>query len=113
MRSAAAGAALFEEDDAIRVGIEKAAIIGNETRAWSTVEKHDGFAVRRAALFVIKFVNSGHSNVAAVVRFDLVVKSSQCLHVAGDYRVRRAGVQRLRGEIGFPGDFNREPVNFF
>jgi hypothetical protein len=27
-------------------------------------------------------VNSGHSDVPAVVRFDLVVESSQCLHVA-------------------------------
>src|SRR5690349_22073101 len=52
VRTAVPGAALIEENDAIRVWIEEAAIVGNETRAWTTVQKDDRLAVRRAALFV-------------------------------------------------------------
>ena len=84
----AAGASLFEENDAICLGVEEPAVIGNETRAWSTVQKHHRLPVGCATLFVIKLVDSGHPNVAAVVRLKLVVKSSPCWHVAADYRLR-------------------------
>src|SRR6476646_7193379 len=79
-------ATLFEKNDSIRAGIKKATVVGDQTRAWSTVQKDHGLSVGRAALFVIKFVESGHSDVPAVVWFDLGIKSSSCFHVAGDYR---------------------------
>jgi len=87
MRPAAARTALIEQNDPIGGWIEEATIVGHEPGAWSTVQKDDGLAVRRAALFVIKLVNSGHSHVPAVVWIDFGVKSSACFHIAGDYRV--------------------------
>ena len=57
--NALAGAALFEENYAIRFGIEEASIVGSQARAWSTMQKHDGLAVRIAALLVIELMNIG------------------------------------------------------
>ena len=81
MRNASTCAALFEEDHAISFGIEEATIVGNQARAWSTMKKHDGLAVRIPALLVIKLVHIGDAEVAAVVRFDLGIKCSACLHI--------------------------------
>src|SRR5690348_18167895 len=94
MRPAAAGSSLIEEDDAIGVRIEEATVVGNESGPWSTVQKDDWLSVRRAALFVIELVHIGHSDVSAIVGFDLVVESSARFHIAGDYRVSRRQTQR-------------------
>ena len=80
MRLASSSAALFEENHTIRLGIEETTVIGDQTCAWSTMQKHNRLAVRGAALLVIELVNRGDADVTAVVRFDLVVKGSQCFH---------------------------------
>ena len=67
---------LFEENDAIRVGVEKAAIVGDQSGPWPTVQKHNGLAVRSAALFVIELMNRRDADVSAVVWFDFRIKGS-------------------------------------
>src|SRR5690349_14718753 len=93
MRLASPGAALGEENHAIRLRIEEAAVIRHESRARTAVQKDDRLAVRRAALLVIKFVDRRHADVTAVVWFDLVVKSSSCFHIATDYQRKASEAQ--------------------
>ena len=75
MWRAPARATLFEKNDVICLRIEEASIIRDQPRAWSTMQKHDGFSVGVSTLFVIELVNVGDSNVAAIVRFGHRVKS--------------------------------------
>jgi hypothetical protein len=54
---AAAGAALFEENDSVCFRIEEASIVRDQACAWATVQKDNGLSVRIAALLVIQVVN--------------------------------------------------------
>ena len=69
-----ARAALIEEHDPIGFGIEEPAVLGHQTGAGSTMEKHDWLTIRIAALFVIQFVNGRDSQTTIVVRFDLGIQ---------------------------------------
>ena len=73
---ATTSAALFEENDAIRLRIEKAPVVRNQSRSWSTVKEHNRLAVRIATLFVIELVNRRDADVTAVVWFDFSVEGS-------------------------------------
>src|SRR6185503_5164419 len=85
MWTASPRTALFEQNHAISRRIEEAAIVRDQSGSWSTMKEHDRLSVRCAALLVIKFVHVGDSDVPGVVRFDLVVESSQVVHGGGDY----------------------------
>ena len=76
MRAAATRTALIEKDDAVGVWIEEPAVVGDQSGAGTTMKKQNRLSIRRAALFVIKLVNSGHSDVPAVVGFQLRIKVS-------------------------------------
>jgi hypothetical protein len=69
-------AALFEEYYAIHLRIEKAAVVRDQTGAWSTVQEYDRLAVGIAALFVIELMNRRDADVSAVVWLDFRVKGS-------------------------------------
>jgi len=76
VRNASTRATLFEQDHAISLRVEEASVVVDQTRAWTTVQKHDGFTVRVAALLVIKLVNVGDWKMSAIVGFDGIVQSS-------------------------------------
>jgi hypothetical protein len=80
---------LVKENYAVGFGIKEAPVIRIQTSARSAVKKHYRLSVWIAALLVIKLVNVGHSDVAAVIGFDFWIQGSAFLHVGGDYRVRR------------------------
>src|SRR5215217_1519198 len=69
VRLAATCPTLIKQNHTISFGIEEATVVRNQTRARSTVQKHNRLPFRIAALLVIKFVNRRHPKMAAVVRF--------------------------------------------
>ena len=56
MRRTLPRASLIEEHDAIGVWIMKLPVLRHDPSAWSTVQKHNGLAIRIADLFVIDLV---------------------------------------------------------
>src|SRR4030095_11659221 len=56
VRRASPRASLLEEDNAVDVGIEEAAVVGNESSAWSTMKEDGRLTGRITALFVIELV---------------------------------------------------------
>src|SRR5258708_22729531 len=73
-------AALIEKDYAIRRWVEELAILGHDSAAGPTVQKHHRLALRVAALLVIDFVDLRHLQTVSVVRFDRGVKRSEFCH---------------------------------
>jgi hypothetical protein len=57
VRQAAAAAALLEKDYSICFWIEEPPVLGNQARAWTTVQEDNGLSVRIAALLVVEVVN--------------------------------------------------------
>src|SRR5262245_18871579 len=70
MRSAAARAALIEDDDAIACGIEEAARVDVAAAAGPAVHEQRRLALRVAGLLVIDLVAVADGEIAAVERLD-------------------------------------------
>jgi hypothetical protein len=75
VRLAFTATTLVNEHDAVRGGVEEAALLAVSTTAWTSVDKDDRLALRVTRLFTVDFVKVGDTKEAGAVGLDLGIKS--------------------------------------
>ena len=86
---ALAAAALVEEDDAVGLGVEEAAVLGLGAAAGPAVEEDHGLAVRVAGLFEVELVDFRDAQAADPVGLDLGIEGPAVGFHGGYYMASR------------------------